>query len=138
MDFNFADRGSTDFDSQTYIQILIAIAKADKDNGPREFDYVRQKARRLGVDYDRFLASTGKTFDLNKQRVSRPTALEILKDAIIIASMDRNFSLPEREKVYTFAGKLDISRNDVDYLEQCLKEYQALSQKWDRLVAGNY
>ena len=138
MDFNFVDRDSTDFDSQTYIQILIAIAKADKDNGPREFDYVRQKARRLGVDYDRFLASTEKSFDLNKQRVSRPTALEILKDAIIIASMDRNFSLPEREKVYTFAGKLDISRNDVDYLEQCLKEYQALSQKWDRLVAGNY
>ena len=138
MDFNFADRDSSDFDSQTYIKILIAIAKADKDNGPREFDYVRQRARRLGVDYDRFLASTEKTYDINKQRVSRSTALEILKDAIIIASMDRNFSLPEREKVYTFAGKLDISRNDVDYLEQCLKEYRALSQKWDSLVAGNY
>ena len=138
MDFNFVDRDTTDFDSETYIKILIAIAKADKDNGPREFDYVRKKAQHLGVDYDRFLASTGKTFDINKQRVSRLTALEILKDAITIASMDRNFSLPEREKVYTFAGKLDISRNDVDYLEQCVKEYRELCQKWDGLVAGHY
>ena len=92
----------------------------------------------MGVDYDRFLASTEKTFDINKQRVSRLTALVVLRDAIMIASMDRNFSLPERQKVYGFAAKLDIPRNDVDYLEECLKEYRALSEKWDGLVAGNY
>ena len=138
MDFTFMNRDSTDFDSETYIKILIAIAKADKDNGPREFDYIRKQALRLGVDYDRFLATTEKTFDLNKQRVSRLTALVVLKEAITIASMDRNFSLPEREKVYTFAAKMDISRNDVDYLEKCLQEYRALCEKWEGLVAGNY
>ena len=138
MDFTFGDKDSTDFDSETYIKILIAIAKADKDNGPREFEYIRKQARRLGVDFNRFLASTEKTFDINKQRVSRLTALVVLKDAIKIASMDRNFSLPEREKVYTFAAKLDISRNDVDYLEECLKEYQTLCEKWDGLVAGTH
>ena len=138
MDFTFVNRDSIAFDKETYIKILIAIAKADKNNGPPEFEYVRKKAQRLGVDYDRFLASTKKTFDINKQRVSRLTALMVLQDAIMIASMDRNFSLPEREKVYAFAGKLDISRNDVDYLEQCLNEYRALYEKWDRLVAGNH
>ena len=138
MDFTFGDKDSTDFDSETYIKILIAIAKADKDNGPREFEYIRKQARRLGVDFNRFLASTEKTFDIIKQRVSRLTALVVLKDAIKIASMDRNFSLPEREKVYTFAAKLDIPRNDVDYLEECLKEYRTLCEKWDGLVAGTY
>ena len=138
MDFTFVDRDWTDFDSETYIKILIAIAKADKDNGPREFEYVRKQAQRLGVDYDRFLAFTDKTFDINKQRVSRLTALVVLRDAIMIASMDRNFSLPERQKVYGFAAKLDIPRNDIDYLEKCLKEYRALGEKWDGLVAGNY
>jgi len=138
MDFTFINRDSTDFDSETYINILIAIAKADKDNGPREFEHIRKQAQRLGVDYKRFLASTEKTFDINKQRVSRLTALVVLKEAIMIASMDRNFSLPEREKVYTFAAKLDISRNDLDYLEKCLKEYRALREKWNGLVAGTY
>ena len=138
MDFTFVTGDSTDFDSETYIKILIAIAKADKDNGPREFEYIRKNAKRLGVDYDRYLASTEKTFDIDKQRVSRLTALVVLKDAIMIASMDRNFSLPEREKVYAFAAKLDISRNDVDYLENCIKEYRTLCEKWDGLVSGNY
>jgi hypothetical protein len=52
--------------------------------------------------------------------------------------MDRNFSLPEREKVYTFAGKLDISRNDVDYLEEWVKAYRVLGERWEGLVTGNY
>ena len=138
MDFSFMVGNSTDFDSETYIKILIAIAKADKDNGPREFEYVRKRARRLGADYDSFLASTDKTFDIKKQKVSRLTALVVLKDAITIASMDRNFSLPEREKVYTFAGKLDISRNDVDYLEEWVKAYRDLGERWKGLVTGNY
>ena len=137
MEFTFVDKDSADFDSETYIKILIAIAKADKDNGPPEFEYIRNQAQRLGVDYDHFLVSTEKAFEINKQRVSRLTALSVLKDAIMIASMDRNFTLPEREKVYTLAGKLDISRNDVDHLEECLKEYRILSEKWDGLVAGN-
>ena len=138
MEIAFVDKDSTDFDSETYIKVLIAIAKADKDNGPQEFEYIRKKAQRLEVDYEQFLVSTEKAFEINKQRVARITALLILKDAIMIASMDRNFSLPEREKVYTFAGKLDISRNDVDYLEECLKEHRTLCEKWDRLVSGNY
>ena len=138
MEFTFVDKDSADFDSETYVKILIAVAKADKDNGPREFEYVRKQAQRLAVDYDHFLASTERAFEINKQRVSRLTALLVLKDAIMIASMDRNFSLPEREKVYTLAEKLDISRNDVDYLEKCLNEYRKLCENWDGLVAGNY
>ena len=138
MEFNFVDKDAVDFDSETYIKIMIAIAKADKDNGRPEFEYIRKQAQRLGVDYDYFLSSTEKAFEISKQRVSRLTAMLVLKDAIMIASMDRNFTLAEREKVYTLAGKLDISRNDIDHLQQCLKEYRTLREKWDRLVAGNY
>ena len=76
--------------------------------------------------------------DEKHQKIYLDHLLNITKDAIMIASMDSNFSLPEREKVYTFAGKLDISRNDVDFLEGCLKEYRALYEKWKGLVAGNY
>ena len=37
----FVDTHSEPFDPETYIRMLIAIAKADKDNGPKEFGYVR-------------------------------------------------------------------------------------------------
>ncbi|MBW2094990.1 MAG: hypothetical protein JRI80_08885 [Deltaproteobacteria bacterium] len=138
MDNSFVDTRSTSFHPETYIRILIAIAKADKDNGPREFDYVRKKAQRLGIDYERVLASTEKNFNIEKQAVSRATALAVLRDAIMLASMDHHFSLPERERIYTFAAKMDISRRDLEHLEEWLEEYRDLRTKWNGLVAGAF
>lgn len=134
----FVDTRSTSFDPETYIRILIGIAKADKGNGPREFDYVRKKAQRLGVEYDRVLVSTEKGFDIEKQALSRATALAVLRDAITLASMDHNFSLPERERIYTFAARMDISRRDLERLEEWLGEYRDLRTRWNGLVAGTF
>jgi uncharacterized tellurite resistance protein B-like protein len=134
MDLNFVDADTRDFDPSTYLRILIAIAKADKDNGPPEFDYVRRQAERLGLDSRQFFKNTDKTFLIQSQAVSRLTALVILKDAIALASMDGNFSLSERMKIYAYAEKLDISRNDVDRLEQLLDEYRRLDGRWRQLV----
>lgn len=134
MELNFMDAEAVDFEPQIYIRILVAIAKADKDNGPPEFEFVRRQAQRVGIDYDRFLESTDKHFTIKKRQLSRLTALVILKDAILLASLDRNFSLPEKQRVYTYAEKLDISRNDVDALETLINEYRRLNDQWQQLV----
>jgi tellurite resistance protein len=134
MDFNFVDADTQDFDPSTYLRILVAIAKADKDNGPPEFDYVRRQAERLGLESEEFLNNTEKTFLIGHQTVSRLTALVILKDAIALASLDGNLSLPERMKIYTYAESLDISRIDVDKLEKLLDAYRQLDGRWRQLV----
>jgi len=136
MGFNFVDADTIDFDPQTYVRILIAIAKSDPENGPNEFAYVQRQARRLGVDYQHVLDTTDKTYSINKHIVTRLTALEILKDAIMLASLDRNFSLPERQRIYTYAEKLDVARKDVDYLEMLVKEMRQLNDRWQQLVAS--
>ncbi len=136
MDFNFVDTDTKDFDPRTYVRILVAIAKADRDNGPPEFEYVHRQAQRLGFDSEHFFRNTDKHFALEKQVVTRLTALVILKDAIMLASMDGNFSLPEKMKVYTYAEKLDIARSDVDLLEKLIAEYRQLNGKWAQLVNG--
>ena len=137
MDLNFVDADTQDFDPRTYLRILVAIAKADKNNGPPEFDYVRRQAERLGMDSDYFFRNTDKTFSIGHQAVGRLTALVILKDAIALASLDRNLSLPERMKIYTYAEKLDISIKDVDRLEQLLDEYHQLDDRWRQLVESH-
>jgi hypothetical protein len=134
MDLNFVDADTQDFDPRTYLRILIAIAKADKDNGPPEFNYVRRQAERLGLDGGRFFKETDKSFLIEHQMVNRLTALVILKDAIALASLDNNLSLPERVKIYAYAERLDISRNDVDRLEKLLDEYRQLNDRWRQLV----
>ena len=67
--------------------------------------------------------------------MNRLTALVILKDTIMLASRDGNFSLPERMKIYTYAERLDIARNDVDALEKLIEEYRQLDRRWEKLVA---
>jgi uncharacterized tellurite resistance protein B-like protein len=134
MDFSFVNINNTDFNAQMYIRILIAIAKADPDNGPPEFEFVRRQARQLDVDYEDFLATTDKSFAIEQQKVSRLTAMAILKDAILLASLDRNISLPEKQRIYTYAEKLDISRSDVDALESFIEDYRQLNQQWRHLI----
>jgi uncharacterized tellurite resistance protein B-like protein len=137
MDLNFVNADTQDFDPRTYVRILVAIAKADKENGPPEFDYVRRQADRLGLDSEHFFRNTDKSFLIERQKVGRLTALVILKDAIVLASLDGNLSLPERMKIYTYAERLDISRSDVDMLEKLIAQYRQLDICWEQLVSGN-
>ncbi|RJQ75038.1 MAG: hypothetical protein C4519_16255 [Desulfobacteraceae bacterium] len=134
MDLSFVDAATPDFEPQTYIQILLAIAKADKDNGPPEYAFVRRQALRLGIDFDHFFKATDKSFLIEKQKVSRITALVVLKDAIMLASLDRYFSLPEKERIYAYAARLDISRRDVAALEAFIDDYRRLDERWRQLV----
>ncbi len=131
------DKTTTTFDRETYVKILIAIARADKENGLSEYRYIRKQAIQLGVDYEQVLRNTDKNFEIGTQRVSRFTALRVLKDAIMIASMDENVTLPEKQKLYTYAEKLDIPRTDVDDLEVLVGQLKALDQRWRELVAGH-
>ena len=136
MDLNFVNVDTHDFDPRIYVRILVAIAKADKENGPAEFEYVSRQAERLGFDSEYFFRNTNKHFLLERQQVSRFTAMVILKDAIVLASMDGNFSLPERKKIYAYAEKLDVARADVDQLEKLIGQYRQLDRQWKQLVAG--
>ena len=125
------------FDRETYLKLLITIARADKENGPKEYAYIRKQAIHLGVDYEKTLAKTDETLEIGNPDVSRLTALQVLKDAIIIASMDGNFTLFEKQKVYTYAEKLNIPRTDVDSLEEFVEQTRVLEKRWQELVAGN-
>ncbi len=131
-------KDSTVFDRETYVKMLITIARADKDNGPPEYRFIRKQAIALGVNYDKVLQDTDKDFNIATHNVSRLTAMRVLKDAIMIASMDGNFSLPEKQKVYTYAEKLDIPRSDVDELEVLIGELKSLDKRWKELVAGHF
>ncbi len=137
MEINFVDLNNEDFDPELYIKILVAVAKADRNNGPKEFEYIANQANRLGIDFARVWDTTDKTFLISGKKISRLTAAVIIKDCILLASLDKNFSLAERDKVYTYASKLDITRSDVDYIVEWLSDYDALGKKWNRLLSGD-
>jgi hypothetical protein len=134
MSNNFMEVYQEGFDSELYIKILIAITKADKNNGRPEVEFVKSKAMALGLDFEALWLDTEKSFAIRKARVSRLTAFVILKDCIMLASLDKNYTLDEKEKVFTYAEKLDIPRSDVVEIANWLGEYNALMGRWNQLV----
>jgi hypothetical protein len=134
MEIRFGDPQRSEFDPELYIKILIAIVKADPSNGKPEFAFIGRQARALGVDFGRWLKQIDKGFAIEATKVSRATAMAILRDCIHLASMDRNFTLAEKERVYTYAAKLDIARSDLDRLERWLAACRELENQWNALI----
>jgi uncharacterized tellurite resistance protein B-like protein len=49
------DKRTAVFDRETYVKMLIAIARADKEQWPPEYRFIRKQAIQLGVDYEQVL-----------------------------------------------------------------------------------
>ncbi len=45
-----------------------------------------------------------------------------------------DFSLGEKERIYSYAEGFDIPRTDVDNVEAWLQESESLKKKWEALV----
>ena len=135
MDVDYVDANTYDFDARLYLKILVAIAKSDPDNGEPEYHYVRRQAIKLGLDLDEYWDATDKTFLTGKLKVSRLTALVIIKDALALATLDGHFSLGEKERIFAYAQSFDIPRTDVDKVASLLREFEDLKSKWDDLVS---
>ena len=134
MEINFVEMGKDDFDATLYVKLLVAVAKSDPGNGQPEYEYVKSQANRLGIDIVDYWNSTDKSFLVSPVRASRLTAMVIIKDCILLASMDGNFSPGEKEKVYLLAQNLDVPRSDVDAVQAWLEKYYLLRDEWNRIL----
>lgn len=137
MEIRFEDPQTSDFDPELYVKILIAIAKADPNNGRPEFAFICRQALALEVDFAHWAKHIDKSFAIDATKVSRPTALAVLRDCILLASMDRNFTLAEKERVFTYAAKLDVPRSDLDRLECWVADCRELESQWKTLVQAD-
>jgi hypothetical protein len=137
MEIRFEDPQTTDFDPELYVKILIAIAKADPNNGRPEFAFICRQALALEVDFAHWAKRIDKSFAIEAAQVSRATALAVLRDCILLASMDRNFTLAEKERVYTYAAKLDVPRSDLERLERWVADCRELEAQWNTLVQSD-
>jgi hypothetical protein len=137
MEIRFGDPQTSEFDPELYVKILIAIAKADPNNGRPEFAFICRQARALGIDFTHWAKRIHKGFAIEATKVSRATGLAILRDCIHLASMDRNFTLAEKERVYTYAAKLDVPRSDLDRLERWVAHCRELEHQWNALIGDD-
>ena len=122
-----------DFEPAVYIQALVTLAHVD-GLLPIERSYVEAQARLLGVPVD-WDAADGQLPPIGEQ-VSELTRRIIVRDCIVLASVDGEFSDDERQLVHRIAAWLRVDEAACDRIEDWLRRYWELMDEAEALMSG--
>jgi len=122
-----------DFDPAAYIQALVVLAHTD-GLLPIEKTYVNAKAELLGVNVD-WSVGDGEWSPIPTS-VSEMTRRVIVRDCVMLASVDGNFSDGERETVHRIAAWLEVDESACDGIEDWLRRYWELMDEAEALLSG--
>jgi len=121
------------FDAEAYLQALVAVAQTNgvKDE---EVEFIKHQAESLGiaaVDFDQpvDLTAIAKT-------ASSVTCRIILRDCIVVAAADGDFTDSERERINEIAGCLGVDLEVVGKLESWMQRYSDVLKEGQELIAG--
>lgn len=122
-------------DAESYLRILISVAKSDPKNGPQELAFIKHRADQLGLDGQSLWADTDPHFTIEPKQISRHTALMAIKDCIHLASIDHDYALFEKAKIYELAETMGVPRRDLERIRQWVKQLLRLHAEWDQIVS---
>ena len=122
-----------DFDPATYIQALVALAHID-GLFDIERDYVEAKAALLGVDCDWSVVSA--ELQPIASQTSELTRRIIVRDCILLASVDGEYSDAERTAIHRIATWLKVDEAACDRIEDWLRRYWELMDEAEALLSG--
>ena len=113
------------------IKILIVNSRANKSNDNPEVMFVKMQVAQLFVDFDKLWEETDTSFSLSRHTISHYTALAIIRDCLTLVSLDKNCTIFEKSKIFEYNKKFNITRTDVSYLEEWLKQYWKLADDYN-------
>ncbi|MED5369542.1 MAG: hypothetical protein VX899_00885 [Myxococcota bacterium] len=124
-----------DFDPHTYLRLLVAQALVDGMTA-EERDYILLRGALLDVDATELLERPLQTLPPVDPGLSETTRRVILRDCIVLACIDGDFSEAERERVHRLAEWLSVPVESVDRIEDWLHRYWDLMEEAEALLAG--
>lgn len=124
-----------DFDSVTYLRLLVAQAQVD-GLVPEERDYILLRGAMLGVDTEPLLAEPLRELPPVDPATSETTRRVILRDCIVLACIDGDYTETERARVHEVADWLSVPHSSVDRIEDWLRRYWELMDEAEALLAG--
>jgi uncharacterized membrane protein YebE (DUF533 family) len=123
-----------DLEKESYIQTLVAIARID-GLLQQEKDYVNFQAGILDIDSEPYWSKTIDIDDIDFSNVSETTKRLILRDAIVIAHIDSEYSQEEISFVNELATQMKLPEDLVSKIESWLLEYWAILEEGSELFA---
>ena len=123
-----------DLEKESYIQALVAIANID-GLLQQEKDYVNFQAGILDLDPEPYWSKVNDVNDIDFSNVSEATKRLILRDAIVIAHIDSEYSQEEISFVNELATQMELPEDLVPKIESWLLDYWAILEEGSDLFA---
>ena len=128
------------FEVRAYLSALVRIAETDQRAHPAARDFIDEQARLVGVDPSeaRQLADYCRGRELAP--LQRRTRLALVRDCIVVANLDGDYTPRERAKLEEIAGRLALTPHDINVAEEeariCMPPFRDNSPPWLREYWG--
>lgn len=121
------------FDAEVYVRALVAVAQTD---GVRDEEraFITDHAGALGVPVPDF--ETRIDVGTVGAGTSDVTRRMIVRDCIVLAALDGDFSSAERERIKDIAGHLGVSPAMAQKLEAWVTKYAEVVEEGQQLLAS--
>lgn len=119
------------FEAEVYLKALIAVAQADGVSSS-ERDFIQNQATLLGVDEVNFEMMISLD-DLSNQ-INAVTRRIIVRDCIVLATVDGDYTENERRRIAGIAEALGVTPERTAQLENWLQQYSDLLEEGQRLL----
>lgn len=110
------------FDGKAYLTVLKSVAEKDGVVSENEKIFLETNSKVLEID----LASLPAEKDIDESIIASMSSLTkkiIIRDAIVMAYQDGDFSEEERIHILSFANKFGIDQSFVGLIDTWLKKY---------------
>jgi hypothetical protein len=124
-----------DFDAETYLRVLIIVVKVHGVE-PVERDFVESRARILGVDPSHLWDEALTELPPLPEGMGDMTRRVVLRDCILIACIDGDFTDTERAWTHRIRDWLGLSAETADLFEDWFRRYFDLMDEQEALLWG--
>jgi len=122
------------FDPKIYLRALASVAHADGVLDV-ERQFIEQQAASLGIDQEEINLSQPVDLDSLTSTASDLTRRLIVRDCIVLASLDDDYTGNERRHIRHLAARLGVSEDVVGKLEDWVNRYSTILEEGQRLLS---
>jgi len=124
-----------DFDAETYLRVLILVVKVHGIE-PVERSFVESRARILGAEHEHLWDETIEELPPLPEGMSDMTRRVVLRDCVLIACLDGEYSDTERAWIHRICDWLGLSHTTADLFEDWFHRYFDLIDEQEALLWG--
>ncbi len=124
-----------DFDAETYLRALIVVVKVHGIE-PVERSFVESRARILGVEHEHLWDDTIDDLPPLPDGMSEMTRRVVLRDCVLIACIDGEYTDAERTWIHRICAWLSLSTTTADLFEDWFRRYFDMMDEQEALLWG--